>query len=531
MRYVLAKTPRLAGVEIGATKVLPRFLVDMEKVRADLTIEVKGGIGGSSSRELWTIEADGRVSVPRNYQVKGVDDARYRSRLPPRSAPLGEWGWVTAQTTYRNELQRAAAEHLTSRPGDKVIVLGCGRGKTCVSLLAMIEGAHFPALVVVPDTGLADQWVDRIEEHTNIAAHQIGRVTTSKPWDCLGKPISVVVLNTAAMGKLPVDLYRYFRVVVYDEAHVLGAELLGRASTRFEGERWALTATEKRDDGAHAAYLHHTGPVVFRDSTYDLVPVFCVVKTGVDVRENGYEWKGRLNTPKLYNGLSKHKARNELILKWLVAAGAKGRTVLVLSERLAQLQAFEKVLKKAGISCGFYTGRDVAGGEKKEALRARRSEALNVQVTLATSKLAQKGLDRAAFDTVVSCLAFGGIGRLEQSAGRSLRELADKKEPWVVVFVDNGYREKWDRSTGRTVQAPGFLSHIATKMTANAQELGYKIKTVGASHDRGSEERAVRGVPSNHDGEALGQVVRGGERPARRALPHQRPGRSGGAGP
>lgn len=437
--------------------------VDYGTMYRELTfVDAKG-----NTHLLWE-NVDGNVLLPRNYPIPLLSGETASIPIPevPKLSPR-----VTSKIVLRSDVQKEAVAAL-SVPGDKTLVLGCGRGKTVVALHSVVSRGMFPVLVVVPTEPLADQWEARIKEHLDLGASKVGRIQGKVLR--LSDSFTIAILNTASLKELPDHVYRYFAMVIFDEVHRLGAVSLGACSRRFVGERLSLTATLDRDDGLHNRIIHHIGPVVYENRTHDLVPKVFFVRTGISLNEAGYTWNGRLNIAKMMNGLCSNKDRNDLILKTITSAVGKGRTCLVLGERIKQLETLLAKLNKLGIDAGLFTGK--RKGERKSDVYQRRDKAMASQVTLATSILAKEGLDRSAFDTVFLTIPFGGKGRLEQTAGRALRELQGKKNPILVVFVDYSYRDRWIGHRKEPVH--GFMYRVAHKMRSHMLSLGYEVSVV-----------------------------------------------------
>lgn len=277
--------------ELGALRRVSTEAVRMDEVEAALT-EVVDGV----EFRLWQ-EEGGTVLLPRNFSVP------WRGEAPPVRLRTGRRmgdGTFSFRGTLRG-VQLDAVKALCL-PGDKIISLGCGQGKTVIALYALSICKAFPALVVVPTTALQEQWEERIAEFLTIPKELVGR---GAPADMLGKPINVVVMNTAAMrdyAEYASRIFRRFRVVVFDEAHRFAAPLMRAAVERYEGERWGLSATPSRDDGAEVLTRGHLGPLRFSHQETAYTPSFTWVKTGYvgDERQYIHHRTRRLNTAKLY---------------------------------------------------------------------------------------------------------------------------------------------------------------------------------------------------------------------------------------
>lgn len=472
MKTVIAERRGLLAVPAGD--------VDVVRLRELLTV-----VSSDGTEIQLCHEGKGVVRIPRNFPVDRVLLPRrvvriHQEGIPARgpsvALPVGKWRVVTRP---RDDTQRTALLRLEETSGtDRVLALGCGKGKTYLSLAYACSNPHrYPLLIVVPTTQLQNQWKREILTHTGLSEKDIALVGGGHGKEP-GRIVTIGVLNSVSEDSFRDKWKHFFSLVIFDEAHRLGASLLGKAAESFVGERLSLTATFERDDGMEALYQHHLGPKVFEDVSSDLDPEVYFVRTGVNINENGYRWGGGpVQLPKLFNSLAKNKSRNQVAVSLLESSVKKGRVVLVLGERVKQLDSLTSLLLKNGIDAELLVGR--MKGESKKSYQSRTEYSLTkARVVFATSKLAKEGLDRAVFDTLLILFPFRGLGRLRQSVGRVLRVSPGKRFPLVMVLQDSSFTERKSKLTGRMVQEEGALSRMYRSMYQNMLNLGYEVQTV-----------------------------------------------------
>ena len=440
---------------LGATLRIPRTLVRVSELHADLTIgnpqfwkQKMAGLPVTvePTLELWNDRGD-TIHVPRHYapQWRGV---------PPRAKDVRDlWrsGRLAHRIELRNAIQRDASEALRERFTDKILTLACGAGKTCTALHAASEGRRFPVLIVVHTNALMDQWREQIAKFYKINPEDVGHIQGSKA-DWRGKKIAVAMLHTLCLRKYEQEFYDYWRLVIFDEAHRLGAQFFMKAAPLFRAERWGLSATVEREDKMDKAFKMHLGEVAYSNLEQDLKPKVFFIETGISMDLGKYMFRGgRVNTGKLYTDLSEHPARNRQILQVLTRALQADRTILVLGERLSQLHEMHEQLRSMGEDSAIYVG-SMGAEERREALTHR--------IVFGTQHIAREGLDRPSFDTLAILIPFGGEGRLQQSIGRILRLKDGKKSPKVLVFRDN----------------ISIIRAISNKMERSLRNLGFKAK-------------------------------------------------------
>lgn len=327
-----------------------------------------------------------------------------------------------------------------------IVVHNCGKGKTCLAL-HYIAHKSVPALVIVNNTTLIDQWAERIEEHLGYVEGGVGVIQgPPSTWDWEGRGIVLAMIHSLSLrvDEVPPGMDRYFGLVVYDEVHHLSAPLFIRTAPLFYGERQGLTATVNREDGLEPIYQYHVGDVYHRDLMQKIKPRFyvqeCPVRVNLnddEVRKSVYDKAGKLNIPLLRTYLGTLPECNEFVAGKLRALLDAGRKILVLSHSKDQLQLLNSMFDNSGLC---------TGSEKP----AKRIETLRTkQLTFGTLQLVKEALDEPTLDTLYVLTPFGsryvedgGFGTLQQGMGRLQREKEGKKTP-LVIFLDHIYIQKF----------------------------------------------------------------------------------------
>ena len=209
----------------------------------------------------------------------------------------------------RDESQQRAWEAFDAA-SNGVLNLACGKGKTVLAL-KKIANRNMPAVVIVNNTGLLEQWVSRAEEFLNITRDEIGIVQQKRAeWD---RPLVIAMIHTLAKAAdrpngVPWDIRQRFGTVIFDEVHHLSAATFVRTAALFYGERYGLTATAKRDDGLESVYYSHVGGIFYSDLETEIpADVFFkpLPKTTVDLRSKSVtDITGEFCVSKLYIHLS-----------------------------------------------------------------------------------------------------------------------------------------------------------------------------------------------------------------------------------
>ena len=431
---------------------IPKKHVNVRSIKAGLEFPVVGE-EGIDYLQLWE-ENETHIIVPREFIP--------RDQYPLLSFPIiqtGPTSFPAVKFKSRIELDKqkpnqdiqrnAFAAMCAARSG--ILNLKCGAGKTCLALHHMATKG-VPALVVVNNTTLIDQWQYRIDQFLDVEGG-VGLVQgPPDKWDWEGRGIVLAMIHSLSLRyeELPEGFDRYFGEVYYDEVHHLSAPLFVHTAPMFYGARYGLTATVGREDGLEPIYQYHIGPVFFRYLMQDLKPRIYIqeMPTHINfqdpaVKKEVSDCKGMPNIPKLRGYLCTRPETNQFIANKLQVPLQKGRKVLALSHCVEQLVALNAMFPDSGLCIG-----DVKPHERIETLRHK-------QITFGTLQLVKEALDEETLDTIFFLTPFGsgavemgGKNSLQQGMGRILRPLEGKKHP-VVVILDPIYIPKLHRMCGQ----------------------------------------------------------------------------------
>jgi superfamily II DNA or RNA helicase len=343
---------------------------------------------------------------------------------------------------------------------DGILVLSCGKGKTVLAT-AGFGWQQRPALAVVTQLFIAQQWKKALLEFTNIPAERIGMIGDgAAEWD---KDFVIATIQTLAQKDFPADFYRRFGLVFYDECHRLGAQFFGRVAPMFTGVRIGLTATLERADRMQDLFMLHLGRVFYEDKEQQLVPRVYFRKTPVNKDVKGFRYRGKLNTAKLVTHLSRLENRRAFVVDLIRKSQKKDRKVLVLSERKEELKALHEL-------CGPTSAICVGSLDGKHMKQETKEAALDHPIILATSQLVKEALDKKEIDTLIIEYPQSSESFSEQSTGRILRLDDDKREPVILVLMDSGCY--YEDGTGKK-HRPFKAKCVAMERTF--KRLGYDI--------------------------------------------------------
>ena len=139
----------------------------------------------------------------------------------------------------------------------------------------------------------------------------------------------------------------------------------------------------------------------------------------------------------IYKALAGDEARNALIVDDVLQAGCRGRSPLILTERIDHLELLASRL--AGAVKNLIVLRGGMGAKQRLAAMNHLAgiPAEEAGVLLATGRYIGEGFDLARLDTLFLAMPISWRGTLQQYVGRLHRLHADKKEVVVYDYTDD----------------------------------------------------------------------------------------------
>lgn len=373
-----------------------------------------------------------RIPTPRDYQVENLE---------------------AIQATFKEEYDFLFRAHT-------------GWGKTIGALIvaARMGGT---TLIVVDQDNLKDQWVERLVDPKlfGFKKADIGLIQ-GKRCDYKGKTVVIAMVQTLAQKMLPAEVYDYFRLVIVDEVHTIGAPTFSRVLTQFSATyRLGVSATPKRKDGLQKALDHNLGPVlVAADKEHDESAVYIIYHDTI------YSWYanvspkvGRILTEVADDGFRNLKLADAVV--WLYESG---RDVVVMGDRIEQVKDVMNLIYYMGVPedhLGLYTGEDpkwMLAKDTRPTVRptgyVRRTAYTPLKYQQVRKKIPKarlesvKGQARIIFATYGMFAKGVDVPRLtggadatprsaaEQQVGRIKRGLLDAMPIWVTIVDRNNYR-------------------------------------------------------------------------------------------
>lgn len=437
--------------EYGALLKVRKEFVDLDRVASDLWIsnkdyEKQKKLGYKSVLQpgicLWQ-EDEEFIYLPRGYVVPLVtpDYPEWKRKLPTWK-DTGDWPIRIKLLAH----QADSFQSLIRKSGDKLLCLGCGKGKTIQALLYAAT-RQVKTLVIVDRDFLADQWLGEIKKCFWFPNVSVGRVQAQDR--TVGEKLTIALVHTLSQQEFPKEFYDQFGLVIYDECQSAGAPTFIDVLPLFAGERLLLSATPHRRDGMEAAFMLHGGGMtpVYTDLSREQASSWYFVQLpriiseedenacyrripgltkrvkdrwGRSVEQGTYA----INRPIYDTKASMSEVFNRIIVDDIMKAAKAGRNVLVLGGRVEQLEALSIVIGDY-YETGLVTGL-VKGDERRAAFKK--------QILFCTDKIGSRALDVPRLDTLILLSPTKDPDFIRQTVGRIDREHEGKGKPLVVVY-------------------------------------------------------------------------------------------------
>lgn len=429
------------GSKIGSTYMIPCSALskgDFEDELKTLTLQAKCTFGvPPPPHKAWNLDEEGNLHVPRFYGLdrfgRAEKDERTIGDVMQRAAHVSEdeepsTGFVGTLTPVQVRAKTVAlSRHLgPDGEGGAIICLPCGFGKT-VWAVNMIAELGRKACVLVHKSFLRDQWTEAFQKFC--PSLKVGYIQ-GKTWDVEGADVVIAMVMTVAKREYDPSTMDCFGLLCIDECHHMAAPVMSAAMLSFRARYIiGLTATKERPDGLTPLLHWSIGPESFRAERDSEKVKVTIALLSFPVTEVRSKKDGKMIIATMLTALALNKSRNEFLVSCIMRFISAGRTILVLSDRIKQLELlYERISSSGGLNesdVGMFTSKT------KEM---ERKEQLSRRIVFCSYGMANEGLDKKDADT---CIMATPKGRVTQCIGRVQRPCDTKKSPIVLDVVDD----------------------------------------------------------------------------------------------
>lgn len=375
------------------------------------------------------------IYVPKHYGVQTYGPPALTTRNIP-CTPAAYWNFAGA---LRSGQTAVVDSFLKPEPHDGILSLQTGGGKT-VCALYIASCLRVPTLVLVHNTFLRDQWIDRIKAFLPNARTGI---IQGDSLEIEGRDVVVGMLQTVALKDFPPKTFAPFGLVIVDECHHIASEAFSQAVPKLTSQYMlGLSATPERKDRLMHVINWCLGPILYQSDTSDTmdekVKVEVVEFETDDPKFNEiiYNNSGVMFTTLMINKVSEFEPRNKMLVSLLEDVfEEKERQILVLTDRVEHTKTLLAMLPEHIRSETGILARTTKSNQREEFCRTKR-------ILISTYQLVKEGFDLATLNTLVMATPRPDV---VQIVGRILRVEKTKRhvDPLILDVVDVPFRRQF----------------------------------------------------------------------------------------
>jgi superfamily II DNA or RNA helicase len=380
-------------------------------------------------------ESEEFLYLPKHYGLETFGPFKISTREVSKTEPKF-WEFVGS---IRDNQKEVVNSYLLPEPHDGVISLQTGGGKT-VCALYIASQLKVPTIVLVHNTFLRDQWVERIKAFLPKA--RIGFVQGDEA-QTENVEFIVAMLQTVSQRDYSSKTFKPIGLVIVDECHHIATESFSNAMTKLTSKHvLGLSATLDRKDGLMHVIHWFLGPLLYKSNTADKIDEGVKVEVyEFDPGDNEYNSvilnpSGVMFTSLMINKVVEYKPRNEFLVKLLLdVSEEKERQLLVLTDRVDHAQTLFDMLPPEIQETACILGRKVKAEQRAEWCSTKR-------ILLATYMMVKEGFDLSTLNTLMMATSRPDV---EQIVGRILRvDKAHRKiDPLIIDIVDPAFRRQF----------------------------------------------------------------------------------------
>lgn len=383
-------------------------------------------------------ESKTRFYVPRHWGIKKYGEPE--ANIVPEGLNLPSA--ITFRTTFPpHDFQKDIMATFLEKGANGLICVPCGYGKTFMALhIAVQMKKRF--LIIVDKEFLMNQWKAEIENF--IEGARVGILQANKiQMDAEKYDVTICMIQTICRREFPEGFFDQYGLTIFDECHHLGASYFSKALLKIQTKYMlGLSATPDREDGLTCVFEYYLGEAVYKNTQRAPDKEAVVKAVWFDSEDPVYKevpvnWRGEPVTAKLLNQVAEFEARNQKIME-VIESYAKdpNRFILILSDRISQLDWFTTALGKTSYIHGYYIG-----GMKQTILD---DNAARCQILLATYQMASEAFSVKKLNTVVLATPRKNV---QQSTGRIFRERIEERKvaPHIIDIIDSHecHKRRW----------------------------------------------------------------------------------------
>jgi superfamily II DNA or RNA helicase len=381
-------------------------------------------------------EVEDALYVPKHFGIQTFGPHKESTRNVAQT-PDNHWEF---RGKLRDSQLPVVNSFLAPEPKDGIISLHTGGGKT-VCALYIASQIKMPTLVIVHNSFLRDQWMERVSMFLPKA--RIGRIQ-GDVCEVDGYDVVIAMLQTLSMKEIPIATFKPIGLVIVDECHHIASEVFVRALPKVTSKHMlGLSATPSRKDGLMHVAHWFLGPLIYNSDTGSKqdsdvrVEVYEYENSDPTFNEIIYNSQGVMFTTLMVNKLTQEEHRT----KWLVGIledvlqESPQRQVLVLSDRVQHTKDILAAMPEELRLRSAILSTDVTASKRSEFCA-------QCSVLVATYAMCKEGFDVPTLNTLLMATPRPDV---DQIVGRILRveKSARTVSPLILDLVDPQFRRQF----------------------------------------------------------------------------------------
>lgn len=430
----------LNGYKVDKTQV------PAEELRKTLTVKPfipKVFVSNQNSVPRYKVYKEGvdDLYLPKHFGIDRYGVPAETTRDVPQT-PAHHWTFAGA---IRPAQEPVVNSFLKPEPHDGILSLHTGGGKT-VCALYIASQLRLPTLVIVHNSFLRDQWVDRVKSFLPHA--RIGRIQ-GDTCEVDGYDVVIAMLQTLSMKEIPITTFRPLGLVIVDECHHIASEVFVQALPKVTSKYMlGLSATPTRKDGLMNVAHWFLGPLLYTSDSGSkqdsdiCVEVYEYKNDDPTFNEIIYNTQGVMFTTLMINKLAEEVGRTRWIAAILheILEESPQRQVLVLTDRVQHTKDILAALPDPLREKAAILSVNVKSDQRTEFCSSK-------SVLIATYAMCKEGFDVPTLNTLIMATPRPDI---DQIVGRILRveKSARTIHPLIVDIVDPQFRRQFQERNG-----------------------------------------------------------------------------------
>jgi len=327
---------------------------------------------------------------------------------------------------------------LKPEPHDGIISLQTGGGKT-ICALYIASRLKVPTIILVHNTFLKDQWVDRIKAFLPKA--RIGFLQGDTV-DIENKDVIVAMLQSLSLKDYG-PIFGHIGFTIVDECHHIASDCFSRSIPKVTSKYMlGLSATPERKDRLMHVIHWLLGPLLYKSNTAD--------KVDDQAKVEYYEFEpedpkfneiilnpsGVMFTSLMVNKVVASEQRNKFLVEILEDVYSDPeRRILILTDRVEHTKKLMSMFPEKMRSDSGILSRDVKSDQRQVLMETKR-------ILLGTYQMCKEGFDLPSLNTLMMATSRPDV---DQILGRIMRQEKGvrKVHPLILDVVDPAFRRQF----------------------------------------------------------------------------------------